>query len=165
MTMTLNGSGTITGLSAGGLPDATIQQPDLATGVAGTGPAFSAYTSSSQSFTATVLTKLACNTESYDTNNNYDTSTYRFTPTVAGYYQINIILQATSVNTNLNITVYKNGSSDQRLLSTYPSSYDSASSSYLVYLNGSTDYVEAYASWGATQTAVSKFQAFMARAA
>jgi len=34
MTMTLNGSGTITGLSAGGLPDASITASDLASGVA-----------------------------------------------------------------------------------------------------------------------------------
>lgn len=34
MTMTLNGSGSITGLSAGGLPDATITAADLASGAA-----------------------------------------------------------------------------------------------------------------------------------
>jgi len=45
MSMVINGSGTITGLSAGGLPSATVTQATLATPIAGTGPAFSAYQS------------------------------------------------------------------------------------------------------------------------
>ena len=35
MAITLNGSGTVSGISAGGLPDGCIQSADLATGVAG----------------------------------------------------------------------------------------------------------------------------------
>ena len=35
MPITLNGSGTVTGISAGGLPDGIIQSADLATGVGG----------------------------------------------------------------------------------------------------------------------------------
>ena len=35
MAMTLNGSGTVTGISAGGLPDGIIQSADLASGVGG----------------------------------------------------------------------------------------------------------------------------------
>ena len=35
MPITLNGSGTVTGISAGGLPDGCIQSADLATGVGG----------------------------------------------------------------------------------------------------------------------------------
>ena len=35
MPLTLNGSGTVSGISAGGLPDGIIQSADLATGVGG----------------------------------------------------------------------------------------------------------------------------------
>ena len=35
MPITLNGSGTVTGISAGGLPDGIIQSADLASGVGG----------------------------------------------------------------------------------------------------------------------------------
>ena len=35
MPITLNGSGTVSGISAGGLPDGIIQSADLATGVGG----------------------------------------------------------------------------------------------------------------------------------
>ena len=48
MTITINGSGTITGVSAGGLPSGTVTQATLATPVAGTGPAFSATMSANQ---------------------------------------------------------------------------------------------------------------------
>ena len=63
MTITINGSGSITGLSAGGLPDATITQADLASGVAGTGPAFSAYQSSAQTLSSVTDTKILLQTE------------------------------------------------------------------------------------------------------
>ena len=54
------------------------------------GPTFSAYLSSGQTISNATHTKIQYNTEEWDTNNNYDNATnYRFTPTVAGYYQIN----------------------------------------------------------------------------
>lgn len=59
MTMVINGSGTITGLTAGGLPDATIVQADLATGVAGTGPLFIASGNAGASTSSNVATLTA----------------------------------------------------------------------------------------------------------
>ena len=54
------------------------------------GPAFSVQMGSTQSISSGTYTKLQFNTKNYDTNNNFDATTnYRFTPTVAGYYQIN----------------------------------------------------------------------------
>ena len=50
-------------------------------------PAFSAYAGSDQSgLTDDTYTKLAMNTEFYDTDSKYDTSNYRFTPGIAGKY-------------------------------------------------------------------------------
>jgi hypothetical protein len=149
MAMTISGSGTITGLSAGGLPDATIVQADLAAGVAGNGPAFSAYLSSNQSITSNVATKVAFNAELFDTASCFDTATnYRFTPTVAGYYQINGGLNAASSTTATRAygMIYKNGSLYIQGSDGSPITGGTCSTaSAVIYLNGSTDYVEFYA--------------------
>ena len=51
-------------------------------------PAFEAYLSSDTSLSENVTTVLPCDTEVYDTDNCYNTSTYAFTPNVAGKYYI-----------------------------------------------------------------------------
>ena len=150
MPITINGTGTITGISAGGLPSATVTQATLATPVAGNGPAFSAYLSANQTgISNSTWTKIQLNTEEFDTNSCFDSSTnYRFTPTVAGYYQIDSSLSfnASVVNpTFTRVGIYKNGS-------LYKVAYCPGSTadrvvpniSCLVYLNGTTDYVELY---------------------
>jgi hypothetical protein len=148
--MTINGSGTITGLSAGGLPDATIVQADLAANVAGTGPAFHVYNNGAQSISNGTITKLIFPSEGFDTNNNFDNVTnYRFTPTVAGYYQFfGQVTFGTPNGTNsfINAMIYKNGSAWFQSASTQPvnGNYASAYCSGLIYCNGSTDYVEFY---------------------
>ena len=58
--------------------------------VSGNMPVFSAYLSGYQGgVSQSTWTKVSLNAEYYDTNSNFNTSTYKFTPTVAGYYQIN----------------------------------------------------------------------------
>jgi hypothetical protein len=116
--------------------------------VAGTGPAFSAYLSSVQTVSNATFTKIQVNVEEFDTNSNYDSTTnYRFTPTVAGYYQF-----ACNINWNFPgagliglSSLYKNGSELKRggqLISN--GTNVQASGSALIYMNGSTDYVELY---------------------
>lgn len=117
-------------------------------GVPVNGPAFSAYQSSgSSSITSGTITKVPLNTEYFDTNNNFDSTTnYRFTPTVAGYYQINATVRITGSSiTAGSVFLYKNGS--QYLHSILPidaASQTIGSISSVIYLNGSTDYVEVY---------------------
>lgn len=140
------------------LPDNTGTVITTASTFAGTGPAFSAYPSVDQSFSGSTWTKVTFGTEGFDTNSNFASS--RFTPTVAGYYQINasIFLSYTSSAPSIILTaIYKNGSG-------YRSGYSanaggSASGPYgafqisdIVYLNGSTDYVEIYV-WSNSATA------------
>jgi len=154
MPMTINGNGSITGLVAGGLPDATITQPELATGVAGTGPAFSAYASSAQTITGSTFTKITFTTEEFDTNNNFASST--FTPTVAGYYQLNaaVNIGATTVTRQI-IFIYKNGVIFKGGTDLYPATGTANSRglvSCLVYANGTTDYFEIYVFLNATGT-------------
>ena len=63
-------------------------------------PSFSARITSNQSVSATTWTKMACATEMWDTDSKYDNTTnYRFTPTVAGYYMFSMGCRGASSTT------------------------------------------------------------------
>jgi hypothetical protein len=112
-----------------------------------TGPAFRAYRSTNQSINNVTVTKIIFDGEDFDTNSNYDTSNGRFTPTVAGYYQINagFILNTTTNPVALNIK--KNTTTVVDTCGGFQSAQLSAAAtgSICLYMNGSTDYVEVYA--------------------
>lgn len=170
MTMTINGTGSITGLSAGGLPDATIQQSDLAANVAGNGPAFSAYQSVAHSFGTNVFVKVQLQTEEFDTSSAFDSTTnYRFQPTVAGLYRIAGTV-GFGTATSVIVSIYKNDVEFKRGSQTTAST-NLACVDSLVSLNGTTDYVELYAQQGAAaqnslaSQAFTYFHGFLARAA
>ena len=159
MPMTIDGDGSITGLVAGGLPNATIVQADLATGVAGNGPAFSAYLGTSQTVTAGVATKIQFNTEVFDTASAFDSTTnYRFQPLVAGYYQVNGMVYGGATNlTALYCQINKNGTLYQYSsifqVTTGVGSLPLASVlNTIIYLNGSTDYIELFGTISGTGT-------------
>jgi hypothetical protein len=114
--------------------------------VSGNMPAFGVTLSADQTVSSNTFTKVAFNVETFDTNNNFDSTTnYRFTPTVAGYYQLNFVLAfPTGANTCI-ASIYKNGSEYLRGTRTDSSAAGLGSSvSAIVYFNGSSDYVEAY---------------------
>ena len=149
------------------MPSATVTQTTLATPVAGTGPAFSASAVGTFSIAANTWTKLTFNTEQFDTNNNYDSTTnYRFTPTVAGYYQFNFVNAQLLAGTGY-LSIYKNGNSGTNQ---YGASANPSGSTVL-YMNGSTDYVEVYAynssvlSGGAASSTLVCFSGALVRAA
>jgi hypothetical protein len=124
------------------LLDGSVTQAKLSTNVAGNGPAFSATpTSTSQTPTASTFTKVTLGTELFDTNNNFTSST--FTPTVAGYYQINGNIDMNGSVARLILSIYKNGIEWCRGFDVNATSL-SGSVSQIMYLNGSTDYVELY---------------------
>ena len=151
--MIISGDGSITGLVAGGLPDATVTQAEVATGVAGTGPALSAYHGgTAQVINAAAWTKVRIDTEEFDTASCFDSATnYRFTPTIAGYYQVSAAVQFAGGATNA-ASIYKNGAI-YKAGSVILNPYGQASNvSTLVYMNGSTDYVEFYAYSNVTAT-------------
>ena len=133
------------------LLDASVTQAKLAAGVAGNGPAFSAFQSTAQTaLTANTSVKLLFQTEEFDTANAFDSTTnYRFQPQVAGYYQINGAVQfAGTTNAGL-VQIFKNGSVYKNGTYISPSSagtlgFPSSVVSSLVFLNGSTDFVELY---------------------
>ena len=109
--------------------------------VSGNMPAFSAYASSNTTLSNATLTKVNFQTEEYDTNNNFASS--RFTPTVAGYYQLNSVVNTNYGPGGVIVSFYKNGSEFLRG-GNIQSGTAGSSSSGLIYLNGSTDYVETY---------------------
>lgn len=116
------------------------------------GPAFSAYQSSNQTLSGGVLTKIQFQTEEFDTNNCFDSTTnYRFTPTVAGYYQVNACVASNGNGGEVLVAVYKNGSNYK--FGVDPVNYTVQSTvNCLVYLNGSTDYIEIYGYFSTGQT-------------
>jgi len=105
-------------------------------------PAFSAYQSTLQSVPNNVLTKILFQTEEFDTNSYYDTSTSRFTPLVAGYYQVSAGCYCPFSGAGSSVHLYKNGA-DYRSMAGFLPGGDSKGSC-LVYLNGSTDYIEIF---------------------
>ena len=113
-------------------------------------PAFSAFKGGNQTLNYGTETKVTFDVENFDTNSNFASS--RFTPTVAGYYQINVILTyqvPVSRQYSYIAKLYKNGS--QILAPENTSAQGSACDRLLsvlntiVYMNGTSDYLEVYA--------------------
>ena len=120
-----------------------------ATPAGSSGPAFSAYKSSDQSVTATTFEKVTFGSETFDTDNNFASST--FTPTKAGYYSLNCLV-LNSTGSYQNVFWYKNGANVRRVSNMNTSNTNTINDTYLVYLNGTSDYVEVYFYGQATGT-------------
>jgi hypothetical protein len=145
--------GSLNLVSADGASDLTVTFP-AGTGtamVSGNMPAFSAYKSSNQSFSSSTWTKVTLDLEMFDTNNNFASST--FTPTVAGYYQINAgvaLSNLTAYPTSGVTGVYKNGLLYLRGLVNFGGGTGAfndviCNASAVIYMNGTSDYLELYA--------------------
>lgn len=136
--------------------DGKVPQAALAANVAGNGPAFRAYLNSSdQATTSTTNTKVALDTEVYDTASCFNNTSgtvggipaYAFKPTVAGYYQFSASIYgfAQSGLAYNYVQIYKNGAQDaSAIYGPYSTTTQIGSVSALIYLNGTTDYVELY---------------------
>lgn len=141
--------GSLNFASADGASDLTVTFP-ATTGtamVSGNMPAFSAYANSGTSIPNATWTKVIYNAEGFDTASCYDSTTnYRFTPNVAGYYQISAMTRFGSITaTIIGFSIHKNGSFYATGGGSGVSSgYVYPSVSALVDLNGTTDYVEIY---------------------
>ena len=132
-------------LQSAGTTVATINSTGVNAGIqmaANTAPTFSAYQSSSQTGIVNgVFTKILFQTEEWDTNNNFASST--FTPTVAGYYQVNAGVAWSAGYSTAILSIYKNGSAYKDGTSLPTATFRSTVNA-IVYCNGSTDYVEIY---------------------
>jgi len=117
------------------------------------GPAFFASRETSlQTVTLGATTKVQFNSEVFDTDNCYDSSTnYRFTPNKAGYYQINATCVVSAGNlTVFRVYIYKNGSYylGGNDINKNNDAYAGGLVSAVMYFNGSSDYIEIYAAPG-----------------
>jgi len=123
-----------------------MTKANFVSGIGGTNtPAFLAYPSSDQSIANATQVVVAFNSEVFDTDNCYDTSTYRFTPNVAGKYFV--YAQTASNNTDdfeaWETQIYKNGTSGTALAfaGVRHENKDGMHSSVVVDMNGSSDYL------------------------
>lgn len=108
------------------------------------GPAFRAYKNANQDFTDNAEVKCTFETEDFDTASCFATS--RFTPNVAGYYLIQSTIQFSTINapTYASPIIYKNGAVITYGMYQVTSAGTASMVSDLIYLNGTTDYVEIY---------------------
>lgn len=114
------------------------------------GPAFRVNRSlGTQAVNTSSATKVTYDTEVYDTNNNFVIGTgateSRFTPTVAGYYQINAALAYNGNATAGSVQIYKNGAvhSVGAVIGGTDGTQNAAVSD-IVLCNGTTDFIEIY---------------------
>jgi hypothetical protein len=120
-------------------------------------PVFSAYSTAYTSLPNGAWTKISFDTKEFDTANCYSTSTNIFTPTVAGYYQINASCSVNAPGNQFNtgIAIYKNNSSFKQgnFVSNNTNGARESVVAAIIYFNGSTDYVDirVYQDQGSTQ--------------
>ena len=158
---TINGS---TGVSK--VQDGVVVQADLGPNVVGNGPAFRAYANAVTSITS-AINKVSLGVESFDTSGAFDTVLSRFQPAVAGYYQINGATQFASGNYLVRAVLYKNGVAHSFGQGAVGPSADVGD---IVFLNGTTDYLELYGYSATTQntsadSSQTYLSGFLARAA
>ena len=154
-----DGAVTIADLSATGTASAsTFLRGDNTWGSAGGNntPYFLA-TSNTGTIASATWTKIPFANEIVDTNNCFDTTNYRFTPNVAGYYfcYFKMLFYANPGSDDMKsglVQFYKNGNATVH--NGNNGYYRNGAGlyyflqpqvSYYVYLNGTTDYIEA---WG-----------------
>lgn len=122
-------------------------------------PLFSAYANNTelQTFTSGTAQKVKFQVEDHDSAGCYDTTISRFTPNVAGYYQINSEIRFDGImgtGDELLVAIYKNGIEHKRGYNSSGVSPNSANKWFamqvgsMVYANGTTDYFEVWAQHG-----------------
>lgn len=177
MTISLNAaadglSGTIMVNGADALKIDSVTQEITAVApyrLAGDGPAVFTTFSGTTVNPATV-TVLTLNTPVFDTAADMNTTNGRFTPSVAGYYQCNAeVSQGAATSGGLECRLRKSGTD---IFATFAfgagdvSTYKHAATSGLVYMNGTTDYIEVIGYCATTAfTATGRFSASLVKGA
>ena len=119
-------------------------------------PTFWVTTGSDQTIAGDTTVQLNFDTETLDTNNAFDTTTYRFTPQVAGTYWI---YAKARFNDNADvdqwkIEIHKNGTA-VAVGSTVTRTQQTAQVGSLVQFNGSSDYISFHVYHSASGTSIS----------
>jgi hypothetical protein len=146
-------------------------------GVVNAGPAFAARRTTIQNVTNNADATVIFTTEDFDIGGVYNPANGRFQPNVAGYYQVSAAFISNSDGelSAAALMLLKNGASNMASAVQYlnGSAAGTRSVSFLIYMNGSTDYLEVVATLTGTvalyvDAAASRpatFSAFLARAA
>ena len=149
-----SGIGTFTISAPNGNTDRTLVLPDeagtvltSASNVAQKGvPAFRVYANVTASTASNTFTKIALDGVTFDADANFDTTNYKFQPTVAGYYFFGWTVDLGGSFTLAITQLYKNGTGYSRAAGVSVAHSEIYSTgTALVYLNGTSDYVELYA--------------------
>lgn len=120
---------------------------------------FSARAAATQNLTANVQTKILYGTKEADTDGFYDAANSRFQPTRAGWYYVEGSYYLASTPGYADIKVNKNGNTVKVGSTAGNSSTYFAQASTVIYLNGTTDYVEIFGSVNANVTTNAAFAA------
>jgi hypothetical protein len=122
----------------------TISLPALTGTMVVAGPAFGA-SDAATTATSGVATLIVFDTEIFDTDSAFNGS--RFQPLVAGYYQVNgaVSNSGNAVAGSMSVLIYKNGANYGNAITYYGAAFAVRPNvSTIVYLNGSTDYIELF---------------------
>jgi len=162
MPITINGSGTITGLSVGGLPDGTVDADMLASGtVSDNTPAFSVYMNSNVDIDHEELLTVPFQAERFDSDSAYNTSTGEFTVPSGkgGKYMLSTQVVVDGVDSGgprMDIFVYIDGVQGTQSWSNYPANNDQKAGSSIngvyVLTAGQVVKIVAYHTTGSTES-------------
>ena len=107
-------------------------------------PSFGAYLNANQSIANSTNTKINFNTEYWDSDGKFDTSTNRFTPGIAGKYFFNSSLRYDNGGSyEVSLIIYKNGSEYIKVRFNQNSSVETIQVTGILDLD-TDDYVEIY---------------------
>ena len=140
-TIDVNGTLDVTGATVTGLSTETM------------GPSFFAYLSADWTIPSEeTWGEIPFNTEVFDSDGCYNTSTYRFTPTTAGKYFVysNVVIEGSSqgVIYRVGVQIRKNGSEQQISFIDHRSNQFTTTTvpaTWTVDMNGSSDFLSMYA--------------------
>lgn len=125
---------------------------------------FSVYRNASQSVTSGTATKINFDTELYDSNNDYNnSSTYRYTAPVNGFYHFDCGIEGTTSGGGFAILyLYKNGSNIRQLSKLYIGTATGGEASGGVDLQlAAGDYIEGFFYLTGTSVAVGQNTAWL----
>jgi hypothetical protein len=147
-----SGSITLAAPAVSGSNTATLPAATGTVMVSGNMPAFAVYMQNGGSNYGTsggTYTKVPFDTVEYDTASCFSTSNKRYTPNVAGYYMFTATVAMGGATDEIQVAIYKNGSiyKNNNLGATSNIFYPSLPITHIMYMNGSTDYVEIYSYW------------------
>jgi hypothetical protein len=141
------GADTFSRIAVGSNTQVLAADSTTSTGLAwvpNSGPTFAAHRTADQSTTQNAYTKIQFTAESFDTANCFDSTTnYRFTPNVAGYYQMQSTITPISTAGDGYIAIFKNGVEHFQFGRKQPQGVG-IGGTQIIPMNGTTDYLEVF---------------------